>query len=164
MKDQPLPPSTVHLYPFRIAAAYLGSGSNASVLQALSTFSAWKTFGSWKGRYEGIHLISARHHRGEIVESPTTNPHASAEQRRISLSALQPFRLESGGKLQVCRLSPKARRDLVFGSKADADITSQDTKDLHTRLQFQTTWVRYDTATQALPVLRCRAKPLVASL
>jgi len=59
--------------------------------------------------------------------------------------------LKAGGKLQALQVMSKAHSGpIVFGnSGADADITSQDTKDLHTYgLVFQTRWVLlHDTAT-----------------
>jgi hypothetical protein len=60
-----------------------------------------------------------------------------------------------GGKLQVLQVESHAHAGpIVFGGTSaaavDADITSQDQRDLHTYgLHFQTTWVTiHDTATQ----------------
>jgi hypothetical protein len=60
--------------------------------------------------------------------------------------------LTSGGKLYALQVMSKAHSgSIIFGSNgADADIKSQDEKDLHTYgLTFQTNWVLlHDTATQ----------------
>jgi len=108
-----------------------------------------------RGGYEGIQ--ADRFGRLIIVEdvggqSGTTNPHAKQPNSFVyRFLPYNPSDLKTGGKLQVLQVKSKAHAGpIVFGSNADADITSQDTKDLHTYgLQFQTTWVTiHDTATQ----------------
>jgi hypothetical protein len=160
VNDQPLPTLDGSTwYPFSHHLLFTSeSGSNASVLQAtLDVPSSVEDISGILGRggYEGIQ--SDRFGRLIIVEdiggkAGTTNPHAKQPNSFVyRFLPYNPSDLKAGGKLQVLQVKSKAHAGpIVFGSNADADITSQDTKDLHTYgLQFQTTWVTiHDTATQ----------------
>jgi len=146
-------------YPFSHKLLFTSeSGSNASVVQATPDFpSTVEDLSGILGRggYEGIQ--SDREGRLIIVEdiggkTGTANPHArqpnSFVYRFVPYNA---FDLKAGGKLQVLQVKSRAHAGaIVFGTDADADIKSQDTKDLHTYgLQFATTWVTiHDTAVQ----------------
>ena len=160
INDQPLPTIDGSTwYPFSHRLLFTSeSGSDASVLQAtLDVPSSVEDISGILGRggYEGIQ--ADRFGRLIIVEdvggkSGTTNPHAKQPNSFVyRFLPYNPSDLKAGGKLQVLQVKSKAHAGpIVFGSNADADITSQDTKDLHTYgLQFQTTWVTiHDTATQ----------------
>ena len=146
-------------YPFSHKLLFTSeSGSNASVVQATPDFpSTVEDLSGILGRggYEGIQ--SDREGRLIIVEdiggkTGTANPHArqpnSFVYRFVPYNA---FDLKAGGKLQVLQVKSRAHAGaIVFGTDADADIKSQDTKDLHTYgLQFASTWVTiHDTAVQ----------------
>jgi hypothetical protein len=135
------------------------NGASGAVLQATANYPSTVEdlsgiFG--RGGYEGIQADN----RGNIIivedsggSAGTLNPHAkrpnSFVYRFIPYNILD---LRAGGKLQVLQVMSKAHAGpIVFGSLgADADIKSQDTKDIHTYgLVFQTQWVTvHDTATQ----------------
>jgi len=94
------------------------------------------------------------------------SPRKAAEQLRISLSALQPFRLENWRKLQVLQLSPKRTRIhcVRFERRCRYHLAGHE-RPPHLRTTFQTTWVTiHDTAHKALHRLMRmpRQKPLVA--
>jgi hypothetical protein len=146
-------------YPFSNKLLFTSeSGSNASVVQATPDFpSTVEDISGILGRggYEGIQ--SDREGRLIIVEdiggkTGTTNPHARQPNSFIyRFLPYNAFDLKTGGKLQVLQVKSRAHAGaIVFGTDADADIKSQDTKDLHTYgLQFPTTWVTiHDTAVQ----------------
>jgi hypothetical protein len=108
-----------------------------------------------RGGYEGIQ--ADRWGRLIIVEdvggkNGTVNSHAKQPNSFVyRFLPYNPFDLKAGGKLQVLQVKSHAHAGaIVFGSDADADILSQDEKDLHTYgLNFQTSWVTiHDTATQ----------------
>ena len=146
-------------YPFSHKLLFTSeSGANASVVQATPDFPATVEDISGilgRGGYEGIQ--SDRFGRLIIVEdvggkTGTVNTHARQPNSFIyRLLPTSPFDLKLGGKLQVLQVMSRAHAGpVVFGSDADADILSQDVKDLHTYgLQFQTNWMTiHDTAVQ----------------
>ena len=146
-------------YPFSHKLLFTSeSGANASVVQATPDFPATVEDISGilgRGGYEGIQ--SDRFGRLIIVEdvggkTGTVNTHARQPNSFIyRLLPTSPFDLKLGGKLQVLQVLSRAHAGpVVFGSDADADILSQDVKDLHTYgLQFQTNWMTiHDTAVQ----------------
>ncbi len=160
VNDQPLPTIDGSTwYPFSHHLLFTSeSGSNASIMQAtLDVPSKVEDISGILGRggYEGVQ--ADRLGRLIIVEdvggkAGTTNPHAKQPNSFVyRFLPYSPSDLMAGGKLQVLQVKSKAHAGaIVFGSNIDADITSQDSKDLHTYgLHFQTTWVTiHDTATQ----------------
>jgi uncharacterized protein DUF839 len=134
------------------------SGSNASVLQATLDFpSTVEDISGILGRggYEGIQADS----RGRLIivedvggKTGTINSHAKQPNSFVyRFVPNSPTDLKLGGKLQVLQVSSRAHSGaIVFGSNVDADITSQDQKDLHTYgLHFNTKWVTvHDTSIQ----------------
>ena len=134
------------------------SGGNASVLQAtLDVPSSVEDISGILGRggYEGIQADPSG--RLIIVEdvggkSGTVNSHAKQPNSFVyRFVPNSPSDLKLGGKLQVLQVASRAHSGaIVFGSNVDADITSQDQKDLHTYgLHFNTRWVTiHDTAVQ----------------
>ena len=146
-------------YPFSQKLLFTSeSGNNASILQASLDFpSVVEDISGILGRggYEGVQ--ADRWGRLIIVEdvggsTGTVNSHARQPNSFVyRFLPNSPGDLKLGGKLQVLQVQSKAHSGpIVFGSNADADITSQDQKDLHTYgLHFRTTWVTiHDTATQ----------------
>jgi hypothetical protein len=150
-------------YPFSHKLLFTSeSGSNASVVQATPDFpSTVEDISGILGRggYEGIQ--SDREGRLIIVEdvggkTGTVNSHARQPNSFVyRFLPNNPFDLKMGGKLQVLQVESHSHTGpIVFGGTSaaavDADITSQDQRDLHTYgLHFQTTWVTiHDTATQ----------------
>jgi hypothetical protein len=108
-----------------------------------------------QGGYEGI---QADNHGNLIIvedtggKNGTINPHA--KQPNSFIYRFVPYNssnLKAGGQLQALQVMNKSQTaPIVFHLGAvDADITSQDVKDLHTYgLTFQTSWVLlHDTAT-----------------
>jgi uncharacterized protein DUF839 len=134
------------------------SGSNASVLQATLDFpSTVEDISGILGRggYEGIQADS----RGRLIivedvggKTGTINSHAKQPNSFVyRFVPNSPTDLKLGGTLQVLQVSSRAHSGaIVFGSNVDADITSQDQKDLHTYgLHFNTKWVTvHDTSIQ----------------
>src|SRR6185369_8062995 len=108
-----------------------------------------------QGGYEGIQNDSAGN--VWIIEdvggaAGTTNPNAKQPNSFIYRYApTDPSDLTAGGVLQALQVTSKRTgQPIVFHSgQADADITSQDVKDLHTYgLAFKTSWVTvHDTST-----------------
>jgi hypothetical protein len=146
-------------YPFSHRLLFTAeSGANGGVWQAtLDVPSTVEDISGILGRggYEGIQADTFG--RLIIVEdvggkSGTANPHAKQPNSFVyRFLPYNPSDLKAGGKLQVLQVMSHAHPGpIVFGSNADADILSQDTKDLHTYgQQFQTQWVTiHDTATQ----------------
>ena len=158
VNDQPLPTIDGSTwYPFSGHLLFTSeSGSNASVLEAtLDVPSKVEDISGIVGRaaYEG--LQADRWGRLILVEDSggkngTAFPHA--RQPNSFVYRFLPYRpsdLKAGGKLQVLQVKSKAHPGaIVFGSNPDADIQSQDQKDLHTYgLVFQTAWITiHDTA------------------
>src|SRR5262249_127751 len=133
------------------------NGANGGVWQATANYpSTVEDISGVLGRggYEGIQADN----RGNLIivedvggSSGTTNTHARRPNSFIfRFIPYNPLDLKQGGKLQALQVMSKAHAGpIVFGSGgADADILSQDTKDLHTyKLVFQTNWVTiHDTA------------------
>jgi len=150
-------------YPFSHKLLFTSeSGSNASVVQATPDFpSTVEDISGILGRggYEGIQ--SDREGRLIIVEdvggkTGTVNSHARQPNSFVyRFLPNSPFDLKMGGKLQVLQVESHSHAGpIVFGGTSaaavDADITSQDQRDLHTYgLHFQTAWATiHDTATQ----------------
>jgi hypothetical protein len=146
-------------YPFSHELLFTSeSGSNASILQATPDFpSTVEDISGIVGRaaYEGVQADW----QGRIMlvedsggKNGTSNPHARQPNSFIyRFVPYSPADLKLGGKLQVLQVKSKAHSGpIVFGSDPDADITSQDTRDLRTYgLLFQTKWVTiHDTAVQ----------------
>jgi hypothetical protein len=160
VNDQPLPTLDGSTwYPFSNHLLFTSeSGSNASVLQAtLDVPSAVEDVSGFLGRagYEGIQ--ADRFGRLILVEDVggkpgTTNPHAKQPNSFVyRFLPYNPSDLKTGGKLQVLQVQSHSHAGpIVFGTDPDADIKSQDQKDLHTYgLQFLTAWITiHDTATQ----------------
>lgn len=134
------------------------NGSNASIMQATPDYpSTVEDISGILGRggYEG--LQADKWGRLIIVEdvggkTGTVNTHARQPNSFVyRFVPYNPSDLKAGGKLQVLQVMSHAHAGaILFGPNADADILSQDVKDLHNYgLQFQTTWVTiHDTATQ----------------
>jgi hypothetical protein len=106
-----------------------------------------------RGGYEGIQADSAGNlWIVEDVGGPTGKVNTAARQPNSFIYRLVPVdktNLEAGGKLQVLAVKSKAHAgNIVFGTDPDADILSQDVRDLHTYgLAFETTWITiHDTA------------------
>jgi uncharacterized protein DUF839 len=135
------------------------NGASGGVFQATANYPSTVEdlsgiFG--RGGYEGIQADN----RGNIIivedsggSSGTLYPHAKRPNSFVyRFIPYNPLDLRLGGKLQVLQVMSKAHAGpIVFGTAgADADIKSQDTKDIHTYgLVFQTQWVTiHDTATQ----------------
>jgi hypothetical protein len=146
-------------YPFSHKLLFTSeSGSNASIVQATPDYpSTVEDISGIVGRaaYEGVQadsfgrLILAEDSGGK---AGTVNTHAKQPNSFIyRFLPNAPADLKLGGKLQVLQVKSKAHAGaIVFGSDPDADILSQDVKDLHTYgLQFQTKWITiHDTAVQ----------------
>ena len=145
-------------YPFSQRLLFTAElGANGGVWQATPDFpSSVEDISGILGRgsYEAIQ--SDKFGRLIIVEdvggkTGTANPHARQPNSFLyRFLPVSPFDLKLGGKLQVLQVMSRAHAGpIVLGSDADADIKSQDVKDLHTYgLQFQTKWVTiHDTAT-----------------
>ncbi|HEU0368319.1 MAG TPA: alkaline phosphatase PhoX, partial [Candidatus Acidoferrum sp.] len=133
------------------------SGSNASIMQAtLDVPSKVEDISGIVGRaaYEGVQAD----HWGRLIlvedssgATGTAFPHARQPNSFVyRFLPNSPSDLKAGGKLQVLQVKSKAHAGaIVFhAGSADADISSQDQKDLHTYGNvFQTTWVTiHDTA------------------
>lgn len=159
VNDQPLPTIDGSTwYPFSQRLLFTSeSGSNASVVQATLDFpSEVEDISGILGRggYEGIQ--ADRWGRIILVEdvggkAGTSFPHAKQPNSFVyRFLPNNPSDLKAGGKLQVLQVRSKAHAGaIVFGgANVDADIKSQDQKDLHTYGNvFQTSWVTiHDTA------------------
>lgn len=145
-------------YPFSHHLLFTSeSGSDASILQAtLDVPSKVEDISGIVGRaaYEGVQ--ADRWGRLFLVEDSggkagTAFPHAKQPNSFVyRFLPDNPSDLKAGGKLQVLQVKSKAHAGaIVFGgANVDADIKSQDQKDLHTYgLVFQTSWVTiHDTA------------------
>ena len=145
-------------YPFSERLLFTAeNGSNGGVWQATANYpSKVEDISGVLGRggYEAIQADS----RGNLIivedvggSSGVANPHARRPNSFIyRFIPYNPLDLKMGGKLQALQVMSKAHAGpIVFGSAgADADIKSQDTKDLHTYgFVFQTNWVTiHDTA------------------
>jgi hypothetical protein len=160
-------------YPFSEKLLFTSeSGSNASILQASLDYpSAVEDISGILGRggYEGVQ--ADRLGRIFIVEdvggkAGTTNSHAKQPNSFIyRFIPHHSFDLKLGGKLQVLQVLSKAHPGpIVFGSSPDADIKSQDTKDLRTYgLSFRTNWVTiHDTAVQGTATFDANAAAKLA--
>ncbi len=101
-----------------------------------------------RGGYEGIQADP----QGNLIivedvggVAGTANSHAKQPNSFVyRFQPKDPANLQSGGRLQVLQVMSKAHPGaIVFhAGDADGDITSQDTKDLHTYgLVFQTHWI-----------------------
>jgi len=159
VNDHPLPTIDGSTwYPFSGHLLFTSeSGSNASILQAtLDVPSEVEDISGIVGRaaYEGVQadpwgrLILVEDSGGA---NGTTFPHARQPNSFVyRFLPTNPSDLKAGGKLQVLQVQSKAHAGaIVFhAGSADADISSQDQKDLHTYGNvFQTTWVTiHDTA------------------
>jgi hypothetical protein len=146
-------------YPFSHKLLFTSeSGGNASILQASPDYpSTVEDISGIVGRaaYEGVQadwfgrLILAEDSSGK---AGTVNTHAKQPNSFIyRFVPNAPSDLKLGGKLQVLQVRSKAHGGaIVFGSDPDADILSQDVKDLHTYgLLFATKWITiHDTGTQ----------------
>ncbi len=146
-------------YPFSERLLFtVEAGANGGVWQATANYPSKVEDISGvigRGGYEGIQADN----RGNLIivedvggSSGTLYPHAKRPNSFIyRFLPYNPLNLQQGGKLQALQVMSKAHLGpIVFGSAgADADIKSQDTKDLHTYgLVFQTNWVTiHDTAT-----------------
>ena len=145
-------------YPFSHHLLFTSeSGSNASVLEAtLDVPSKVEDISGILGRgaYEGIQadtwgrLILVEDASGK---AGTAFPHAKQPNSFVyRFLPYNPSDLKVGGKLQVLQVKSKAHAGaIVFGgANVDADIKSQDQKDLHSYGNaFQTTWITvHDTA------------------
>src|SRR5215470_7215232 len=146
-------------YPFSQKLLFTSeSGSNASVLQATVDYpSNVEDISGIIGRagYEGIQ--ADRFGRIILVEDSSgkagaVNTHAKQPNSFVyRFLPYNPSDLKAGGKLQVLQVQSQAHSGaIVFGADPDADILSQDVKDLHTYgKQFITVWITiHDTATQ----------------
>jgi len=146
-------------YPFSQKLLFTSeSGSNASVLQATVDYpSNVEDISGIIGRagYEGIQ--ADRFGRIILVEDSSgkagaVNTHAKQPNSFVyRFLPYNPSDLKTGGKLQVLQVQSQAHSGaIVFGADPDADILSQDVKDLHTYgKQFITVWITiHDTATQ----------------
>ena len=155
-------------YPFSHKLLFTSeSGSNASVLQATPDYpSSVEDISGIVGRaaYEGVQ--ADRLGRIILVEdasgkSGTANPHAKQPNSFIyRFLPYNPSDLKAGGKLQVLQVQSQAHSGpIVFGSNPDADILSQDVKDLHTYGRaFATVWITiHDTATQGIAPFNANA-------
>src|SRR5215813_1277439 len=173
VNDQPLPTIDGSTwYPFSGHLLFTSeSGSNASVVQAtLDVPSKVEDISGILGRagYEGIQTD----HWGRLIlvedvggSSGTSFPHAKQPNSFVyRFVPNNPSNLKAGGKLQVLQVMSRAHTGpIVFGGNtpaaADADITSQDTKDLHTYgLVFLTTWITiHDTNTDGMAPFNANA-------
>ena len=133
-------------------------GSSGGVVEATLDYPSkvsplWGVLG--QGGYEGIQ--NDQYGNLYIVEDSggpagTVNTHAKQPNSFVyRFLPTDPTNLDKGGKLQVLQVWSLANpgKPIVFhDGKADADILSQDTKDLHTYGHtFKTTWVTiHDTA------------------
>ena len=146
-------------YPFSHKLLFTSeSPSNASILQASPDYpSNVEDISGIVGRagYEGVQ--ADRLGRIILVEdvggvAGTVNTHAKQPNSFIyRFLPYNVFDLKLGGKLQVLQVKSLAHAGaIVFGPNPDADILSQDVKDLHSYgKQFPTTWITiHDTATQ----------------
>ena len=118
-----------------------------------------------RGGYEGIQADP----QGNLIivedvggTNGNTNPHAKQPNSFIyRFQPKDPTNLQRGGRLQVLQVVSKAHPGaIVFhAGDADGDITSQDTKDLHTYgLVFQTNWITiHDTDTQGIAPFNANA-------
>ena len=125
-------------------------GASGGVVEATLDYPSkvsnlWGVLG--QGGYEGIQ--NDKLGNVYIVEDSggpagTVNTHAKQPNSFIyRLLPYDPTNLDAGGKLQVLQVaSLEHAGPIVFGSDADADILSADTKDLHTYGHvFKTLWV-----------------------
>jgi hypothetical protein len=159
INDQPLPTIDGSTwYPFSGHLLFTSeSGSNASIMQAtLDVPAKVEDISGIVGRaaYEGVQAD----HWGRLIlvedsggATGTAFPHARQPNSFVyRFLPNNPSDLKAGGKLQVLQVKSKAHTGaIVFhAGSADADISSQDQKDLHTYGNvFQTTWVTiHDTA------------------
>jgi len=146
-------------YPFSHRLLFTSeSGSNASILQATPDYpSTVEDISGIVGRaaYEGVQ--ADRFGRILLVEDASgkagaVNTHAKQPNSFVyRFLPYNPSDLKAGGKLQVLQVKSQAHSGaIVFGTDPDADILSQDVKDLHTYGKlFLTTWITiHDTATQ----------------
>ena len=146
-------------YPFSHKLLFTSeSGADASIVQASPDYpSTVEDISGIVGRggYEGLQADSW----GRLIlvedaggKTGTTNTHARQPNSFIyRFVPNAPADLKLGGKLQVLQVASKAHAGaIVFGSNPDADILSQDVKDLHTYgLQFATKWITiHDTGVQ----------------
>jgi len=147
-------------YPFSEHLLFTAElGANGGVWQATAGYpSTVEDISGVTGRggYEAIQADN----RGNLIivedvggSTGTVNSHARRPNSFVyRFMPYNPLNLKQGGKLQALQVMSKAHSGpIVFGSGgADADIKSQDSKDLHTYgLVFQTNWVLiHDTATQ----------------
>ncbi|HVX68018.1 MAG TPA: alkaline phosphatase PhoX [Bryobacteraceae bacterium] len=148
-------------YPFSRRLLFTSeNGKSGGVWQATLDFpSVVEDISGVFGRaaYEGIQADA----RGRLIliedaggKTGTAYPHARQPNSFVyRFVPYNPSALNLGGKLQVLQVRSHAHPGpIVFGSDADADIMSQDVKDLHTYgLRFQTNWVTiHDTAKQGI--------------
>src|SRR6266436_6794138 len=160
-RTEPIPGTTTGSISFSrdMNSAPAEPGANGGVWQATAGYpSTVEDISGVTGRggYEAIQADN----RGNLIivedvggSTGTVNSHARRPSSFVyRFMPYNPLNLKQGGKLQALQVMSKAHSGpIVFGSGgADADIKSQDTKDLHTYgLVFQTNWVLiHDTATQ----------------
>jgi len=160
VNDNPLPTIDGSTwYPFSHKLLFTSeSGSDASILQASPDYPTTVEDISGilgRGGYEGVQAD----HWGRLIivedvggKAGAVNTHA--KQPNSFVYRFLPYNtsdLKDGGRLQVLQVKSQSHAGaIVFGSDPDADILSQDQKDLHTYgNHFLTTWVTiHDTATQ----------------
>jgi hypothetical protein len=132
------------------------NGANGGVWQASLAFPSLVEDISGvvgRGGYEGIQADR----RGNIIivedvggAAGTTYPHSKQPNSFIyRFIPTDPGDLKKGGKLQALQVIGRSGNPIAFhAGQADADISSQDVRDLHTyHLSFRTNWVTiHDTA------------------
>jgi hypothetical protein len=148
-------------YPFSQHLLFTAeNGANGGVWQATLDFPSQVEDISGilgRGGYEGIQADN----RGNIMivedvggAAGTTYPHSKQPNSFLyRFVPTDPSNLQEGGKLQVLQVIGRSGNPIVFhAGQADADISSQDVRDLHTyHLSFRTNWVTiHDTAVNGM--------------